>query len=863
MPDTRREFLKKSALLTGAAGVAQLFPETIRRALAIAPPEGSTWQDAEHIVILMQENRSFDHMLGSLRGVRGYNDPRAIQLPNGNLVWLQSNKEGQTYAPFHLDIRNTKATWMDSLPHSWSNQVSSRNDGKYDQWLEWKRNSIAEYSNMPLTMGYHTREDLPFYYALADAFTVCDQNFCSSLTGTNPNRLYFWTGTVREEQHENSRAHVWNDDMDYGTLKWATFPERLEALGVSWKCYQNEVAIDTGFKGEEDAWLSNFQDNPLEFFAQYNIRLHPLHVEFLKQEKERLEKDIARQKNVKQAQQDLDKINAHPAFASGLTLDRLTPQQQMLHKKAFDTNAGDPHYRDLEDLTYHDAGVQRSMKAPQGDVLYQFRQDVASGKLPTVSWLSAPENFSDHPSAPWYGAWYVSEVMDILTHNPEIWKKTIFILAYDENDGYFDHVPPFTAPNPHKEGTGKVSAGIDTRVDYITYAQEQERNGFPEPFDRECSIGLGFRVPLIIASPWTRGGWVNSQVFDHTSTLQFLEKFLSHKLGKPVREDNISGWRRLVCGDLTSVFRPYHTGTMPDADFLAKDTFLESIHKARFKPLPSDFRPLTADEIAGFNSAPHHSAFSTHQESGTKSSCALPYCMTVDGRLSADRSRFEIVFTNDNRPFGDSTAGAPFNVYAPGRYAVADQPGKVDRPDKADRPGKADQPEKMEPLRTWAYGVKPGDSLTDTWPLTAFEGSRYFLRVYGPNGFFREFRGDAADPAIGIGFDYEPSGGAYPFSGNGILHLANNGDACTVLVVDHAYGGPYPEQRLAAGGRASLILPARNSRGWYDFSVAVKGHDGFEARYAGRIETGRDSISDPRMGRPAEGAFFVTLPQSK
>jgi phospholipase C len=804
MPDTRREFLKKTALLTGAAGAAQLFPESILRALAIAPPEGSTWQDAEHVVILMQENRSFDHTVGTLRGVRGYNDPRAIHLPNGNPVWLQSNKEGQTYAPFHLDIRNTKATWMDSLPHSWANQVSARNDGKYDQWLEWKRNSIAEYSNMPLTMGYHTREDLPFYYALADAFTVCDQNFCSSLTGTNPNRLYFWTGTVREEQHENSRAHVWNDDMDYGTLKWATFPERLEALGVSWKCYQNEVAINTGFQGEEDPWLSNFQDNPLEFFAQYNIQLHPLHVEFLKKEKERLEKDIARQKNVKQAQQDLEKINAHPAFASGLTLDQLTPQQQALHRKAFDTNAGDPHYRTLEDLTYHDAGVQRVMKAPKGDVLQQFRQDVASGKLPTVSWLNAPENFSDHPSAPWYGAWYVSEVMDILTHNPEIWKKTIFILAYDENDGYFDHVPPFTAPHPRKqgaEGTGKVSAGIDTSVEYVTHAQQQERNGFPEPFDRECSIGLGFRVPLIIASPWSRGGWVNSQVFDHTSTLQFLEKFLSHKLGRPVREDNISDWRRLVCGDLTSVFRPYHAGTMAESDFLAKDAYLESIHMAQFKPLPNDFT----------------GEYSTRQEPGTRPSCALPYCMTVDGWLAPDKRGFEIVFANNGKPFGDKTAGAPFNVYAPGQYTMADQP------------------DKMEPLRTWAYGVKPGDSISDVWPLAAFEGGKYFLRVYGPNGFFREFRGDAGDPVIGIGFD-------------GMLELRNNGDACTVTIIDNAYKGANQEKPLAAGERTVLTIPLEKTQGWYDFSVRVKGHDGFEVRYAGRIETGMDSISDPYMG---------------
>src|SRR6201985_725796 len=162
MPDTRREFLKKPALLTGAAGLAQLLPESIMRALAITPPEGSTWHDAEHIVILMQANRSFHHALGTLRGVRGYNDPRAIELPNRNLVWLQSNTEGQTFAPFRLDIKNTKATWMHSLPHSWANQVSSRHDGKYDQWLNWKKNSTPEYSHMPLTLGYHTREDLPF-----------------------------------------------------------------------------------------------------------------------------------------------------------------------------------------------------------------------------------------------------------------------------------------------------------------------------------------------------------------------------------------------------------------------------------------------------------------------------------------------------------------------------------------------------------------------------------------------------------------------------------------------------------------------------------------------------------------------------
>src|SRR5271155_3681472 len=133
--DSRREFIKKAALLSGAAGLFQVLPTSIQRAFAIEPEMGSTWKDAEHIVILMQENRSFDHCFGTLKGVRGFNDPRVIDLPNSNKVWLQSNDAGETYAPFHLDIKNTKATWMSSLPHNWANQVDARNDGKFDQWL--------------------------------------------------------------------------------------------------------------------------------------------------------------------------------------------------------------------------------------------------------------------------------------------------------------------------------------------------------------------------------------------------------------------------------------------------------------------------------------------------------------------------------------------------------------------------------------------------------------------------------------------------------------------------------------------------------------------------------------------------------
>ncbi|MCT6562822.1 hypothetical protein N4307_14685, partial [Staphylococcus aureus] len=86
---------------------------------------------------------------------------------------------GKTYAPFNLDIKNTRATWMSSLPHSWTNQQNALNKGKYDQWLLAKRSGVKEYQDLPLTLGFYNRNDLPFYYQLADAFTVFDQYFCS------------------------------------------------------------------------------------------------------------------------------------------------------------------------------------------------------------------------------------------------------------------------------------------------------------------------------------------------------------------------------------------------------------------------------------------------------------------------------------------------------------------------------------------------------------------------------------------------------------------------------------------------------------------------------------------------------------
>ena len=215
----------------------------------------------------------------------------------------------------------------------------------------------------------------------------------------------------------------------------------------------------------EDSWLGNFADNPLEWFSQYNVRFSQSYHDYLQtiepllpKEVDELEKKL---QGLDEKSEEAEEVKVELKKKLSLMLkaaerhqwsrenfDKLSEREKNLHTKAFATNKNDPHYRELTVFRYKDGNTEREMLVPKGDVLHQFRNDVNNGALPVVSWIVGPANFSDHPGAPWYGAWYVSEVMDILTKNPEVWKKTIFILCYDENDGYFDHVPPFVVPNP-------------------------------------------------------------------------------------------------------------------------------------------------------------------------------------------------------------------------------------------------------------------------------------------------------------------------------------------------------------------------------------------------------------------------------
>lgn len=844
--NTRRDFLKKAALLSGGLGMSSVFPPSIQKALAINPEEGSTFYDAEHVVFLMQENRSFDHCFGSLQGVRGFNDPRAISLPNKNPVWLQNNEKGDTYVPFRLDIKDTSATWMGGLPHSWENQVDARNDGKYDKWLEAKKPGNKEYQHIPLTMGHYTRADIPFYYSLADAFTVFDQHFCSALTGTTSNRLFFWSGKLRDNRR--SKACVRNSDVYYNDeANWKTFPERLEEHGVSWRVYQNELSLRSDV--EDASLLANFTDNNLEWFSQYQVRFSEGHRKYLQKRNAKLPDEIeeledkiqklpkgttqALRNKVEHKKRQLKGIQEDLSKWSPENFDKNSTFQKNLHRKAFTTNINDENYHKIEPLDYIDNGEKRTLDIPKGDILHQFRNDVDKGKLPTVSWLVAPQKFSDHPSAPWYGAWYVSEVMDILTKNPEVWKKTIFILTYDENDGYFDHIPPFTAPNPKAKNA--VSEGVDARTEYVTLQEELSQKNLDPSYARESPVGLGYRVPMLIASPWTRGGRINSEVADITSTLMFLEKFLKKKTGKDIKETNISSWRRTICGDLTTAFQSYNGEGINIPQPLKRNEFMEGIKNASFKEAPSNFKALSKKEIEKIKKNPQHNGILPRQEPGIRNSCALPYELYVEAALNKDRNTVAIDFTASNNMFGDEAKGAPFNVYAPGKFLQENKKGK----------------KVFESVKTWSYAVKAGDTLSIDWSIDHFENRKYELRTYGPNGFFREFEGDVDDPDLYLKCVYENARGfSNKFSGAVEFKLTNysKDKDYTVVIWDNIYRNSKTQKIIKKGTKANLIVNTKDSYNWYDFHIEVGGFPNFKRQYAGRVETGKTSKTDPLMG---------------
>src|SRR5699024_10478984 len=279
-------------------------------------------------------------------------------------VWLQSYKNGDTYAPARLDIKNTNAAWSRDLPHSWENQIGGWNKGRYDNWLEAKKSGNKQYRGLPLTLGYYNREDIPFYYAFADAFTVFDQHFCSSLTGTTTNRNFFWTGKTLHKLGD--KPLVRNSDVYYNKeANWRTFPELLEKNGVSWRVYQNEISLQNELSGEAVGWLENFTNNNLEWFSQFKVRYKKSHIDYytkrlqeLPGEIEALKKHLEDHHDQKKQNTLEQKINQLASYKKEVeeygpeAYKSLDDFSKALHQKAFQTNEGDPYYHEIEKVEH-------------------------------------------------------------------------------------------------------------------------------------------------------------------------------------------------------------------------------------------------------------------------------------------------------------------------------------------------------------------------------------------------------------------------------------------------------------------------------------------------------------------------------
>jgi phospholipase C len=670
----RRRFLQ----LAGGAAAATALSTSVARAAAIpAHRRHGSLADVEHVVVLMQENRSFDHYFGTLRGVRGFGDPHPAVLPSGKSVWHQPDG-GREVLPFRPDHDDLGLAFLQDLDHGWDGGHAAFRDGHYDRWIPTKTST---------TMAHLRRGDMPFHYALADAFTVCDAYHCSLIGPTDPNRYYLWSGWVGNDGKGGGPV-ISNAELGYS---WTTYPERLERAGVSWKVYQDvgsglDAAGSWGW--DSDPYIGNYGDNSLLYFDRYR--------------------------------------NAKPG-----------------------------------DALYEKARRGTNAKAGQG-FFDELRADVRGGRLPQVSWIAAPEAFTEHPNWPVnYGAWYVSQVLDALTSDPDVWSKTALLITYDENDGFFDHLVPPYAPTDRLPGASTVPT---------TFENYTGAEGQPGPY------GLGQRVPMIVVSPWSTGGWVCSETFDHTSVIRLLEA----RFG--VHEPNISPWRRAVCGDLTSAF-----------DF--------SVRPAAPPRLPGTdgYAPPDRDRHPDYVPTPPVTQRVPHQEPGWRPSRPLGYRVEVTGAVEA--------------------GGLAVSIRNPGRLGVSLQARSADG----------------STPRTYTVGAK--DSLHATLPAHG----RYDISLHGPNGLFRRFAGDTghaqAEARLSARHDEVD------------VELVNRGRASVTFEIADVYApGRRRSVRVRPGDRHSVRVDTARRHGWYDLTVTSTADPTFVRQMAGRVESGRPSVSDPQLG---------------
>lgn len=463
---SRRQFIAGAAALAGAAGFAGVLPDHLARAAA-AKPQRFDLSQVKHVVFVMMENRSFDHYFGTFPRARGFKDPKALRLPNGRSVFQQpdpSNPDGYL-EPYHMSTISTGAAAVPSLSHDWRDQHGARNNGSMDGWLTTHVASDGDFRG-PFTMGYLTKEDIPFHWAVAESFTLLDNYYCSVLGPTFPNRAVWMSGT-NDPQGKSGGPIL--ETVVPNALSWPTAPEILYQAGYSVKTYSGSGSFNY-FN-----WWTNFKAPGILPDPLYNsVRL------------------------------------------SGTLFGNGSPG-----------GIGDPNNPTAADVNY-----------------LGFEQDCANGVLADVTWLfpDGPYQSDEHPPhLPAAGAFFLASKLEALAANEDLWNSTVFILNYDENDGFFDHVPP---PVPDQQQYPE---------EYVAIPSPKGTPGGGLP------VGAGFRVPCIIVSPWTVGGRIYSEISDHSSCLQFLEAVTAAgglSGHGPVKFSPISEWRRKTFTDFTGALRP-------------------------------------------------------------------------------------------------------------------------------------------------------------------------------------------------------------------------------------------------------------------------------------------------------------------
>ncbi len=731
---TRRNFLHT---LAGSTALASL-PLSIQKALAIpANNKTGTIHDVEHVVILMQENRSFDHYFGTLAGVRGFSDRMTIPVPNQPNIWHQIRKNGSTLTPYHLNGDYHNAQRAGGTPHTWVDTQLAWDNGRMTHWPEHKHD---------VSMGYYKEKEIPFQFALANAFTICDAYHCSIHTGTDANRSFHLTGT--NGALPSNRAYVNNEwsklDGNPKTVNigytWTTYAERLEKAGIQWICYQNMP----------DEW----GDNMLGSFVNFK------------------KANIA---------------SGFPVSSGESANTPYYPNKQPLPYHAYDRQYPypDPLYK----------GIANTLPGTSPEnYLDAFKRDIKEDNLPQVSWINAPAIYCEHPgpSSPVQGAWFIQEILDALTAVPEVWSKTVLIVNFDENDGYFDHVPPPSAPSKIKNNqfAGKSTLS-EQDMSYEYYSHQPPAGSTEQPAADNRVYGPGPRVPLYVVSPWSKGGWVNSETFDHTSILMFLEE----RFG--VIESNISPFRRAICGNLTSAFNFKTPNTESVTTLSPKITRLQA---DQFRKIQETLPSVPLPEK---NSLPI-------QNKGIKLSRKLPYELHTS--ITRHPNHVELFFKNTG------SQGAVYHVY-----------DKLNL-DKIPR----------------RYVVEAGKEISDIWDVMLDNSGHYNLWVLGPNAYHRHFVGNVQNlseinPEVEILYDKNKKGIQIQFTNKGNSPLHFN-------LLPLAYQNNQELKiALAPGKHHKQFLNLEKTAHWYDFLVTLDNQDHYSQRFAGRMETSFDSISDPAL----------------